>query len=57
MGKVLFKHNIMVYIALMLVIFLAWFLSKTTIGLSLRSVGENPKAADTVGINVYNTGT
>jgi ABC-type uncharacterized transport system permease subunit len=52
-GKVLFKHNIMVYIALMLVIFLAWFLSKTTIGLSLRSVGENPKAADTVGINVY----
>lgn len=52
-GEIFFRHNIMVYLGLIVVIFIAWFLSKTTIGLSLRSVGENPKAADTVGINVY----
>lgn len=53
LGEVLFKHSILVFIGLALVIILAWFFSRTTIGLSLRSVGENPKAADTVGINVY----
>lgn len=52
MGEVLFHNNIIFYLAYLLVP-LSWFvMNKTTIGLSVRMVGENPKAADTVGINV-----
>ncbi len=52
LGPVLFQHNILVYIAYALVP-LGWFvLNKTTIGLKIRSVGENPQAADSLGISV-----
>ncbi len=51
-GPVLFQHNLLVYAAYALVP-LAWFvLNKTTIGLKIRSVGENPQAADSLGISV-----
>jgi len=52
LGPVLFQHNILVYAAYALVP-LGWFvLNKTTIGLKIRSVGENPQAADSLGISV-----
>ncbi len=52
LGPVLFQHNVVVYAAYALVP-LAWFvLNKTTIGLKIRSVGENPQAADSLGISV-----
>ena len=51
-GKIFFQQNIMVYGAFLLVP-LAWFvLNKTTLGLKIRSVGENPEAADSLGVSV-----
>jgi general nucleoside transport system permease protein len=47
--------NLLVWLALATVV-LAWFvIFKTTIGLRVRSVGEHPRAAETVGISVYAT--
>ncbi len=51
-GPILFKQNIMVYISVLLSIGLWYYLFHTNSGLRLRSVGENPKAADALGINV-----
>ena len=51
-GQGLFSHNILVYLGIILAVGLWFYLNKTTFGLKLRSVGENPAAADSVGINV-----
>jgi simple sugar transport system permease protein len=51
-GEIFFSQNILVYLAYLLVP-LAWFvLNKTTLGLKIRAVGENPAAADSLGVNV-----
>ena len=52
MGEVLFRHNLLVYGTIILVPVAAFVLYKTAFGLSVRSVGEHPRAADTVGISV-----
>ncbi|MCF0123829.1 MAG: ABC transporter permease [Ruminiclostridium sp.] len=51
-GKLLFSHNFMVYLAVILAVVMAFFLGRTRAGLNLRAVGESPATADAAGINV-----
>ena len=55
LGPVLFRQDGMVYFAFVLSGALYWLLYRTNLGLKLRSVGENPKAADSLGVNVART--
>lgn len=52
LGKLLFSHNPLVYISVIVAIICAIYLNKTRAGLNMRAVGENPAAADSAGINV-----
>jgi general nucleoside transport system permease protein len=55
LGTALFSHNVLVYFAALVTVGLWFFLYRTRAGLNLRSVGENPKAADSLGIPVART--
>ena len=50
--KLLFNYGFMAYVAILLAFFLSWLLNRTSVGLNLRAVGENPATADAAGINV-----
>jgi len=54
-GPGLFNHNVLVYISYLLVPVIWLYLFRTKAGLRLRSVGENPRAADVMGIDVAYT--
>jgi ABC-type uncharacterized transport system permease subunit len=51
-GEAMFNHSLLVYGAFLLVPFSDFILNRTTFGLKVRAVGQNPQAADTVGVNV-----
>jgi simple sugar transport system permease protein len=52
LGPALFNQTLLVYIMYGSVVFVTFVLFQTTWGLRVRSVGEHPKAADTVGLKV-----
>lgn len=54
-GELLFNQTPMVYFTFAVVIFTAIFFKKTKLGLNYKAVGEYPKAAETLGINVIKT--
>jgi simple sugar transport system permease protein len=49
LNKLLFGHDLVVYLALLLTFGVAWFLARTRGGLVLRAVGEAPEAAHALG--------
>ncbi|HWA46878.1 MAG TPA: ABC transporter permease [Dongiaceae bacterium] len=54
-GKALFSHSPVVYLAVLLVIALAWLFRSTYIGLNLEAAGAKPAALDAAGVSVTRT--
>ena len=52
LGPVLFQQNILTYVVYLIIPVSYFMLFKTSIGLTIRSTGENPEAVDVAGINV-----
>ncbi|MGC2239910.1 MAG: ABC transporter permease [Acidimicrobiia bacterium] len=55
LGRIFFDQNIFIYAMFLIVIAMTYGLFRTRWGLRSRAVGEHPKAADTLGINVFRT--
>lgn len=55
LGKALFSHSPIVYLAVLLVIGLGWLFRATYIGLNLESAGAKPAALDAAGVSVTAT--
>lgn len=51
-GEIFLNHSLLVYGAFALVPIAGWVLNKTTWGLKIRAVGQNPQAADSLGVSV-----
>lgn len=55
LGEVISNHNILTYLAFICAGLVWFFINRTKLGIRIRAVGENPKAAESVGINVIRT--
>ena len=51
-SEIISGHNLITYLTVAIIPLLAWMLYRTSFGLRLRAVGENPEAVDTAGISV-----
>ena len=54
-GRLLFGQHILVYATIALAILIAWLFSATRTGLIIKAAGENPAAADALGVDVVRT--
>lgn len=52
LGPILFSGDVLIYFSIIVSVVLWFVLFKTKVGLNIRSVGENPSMADTLGVNV-----
>jgi len=52
LGPALFSHSLLTYMAFLMVPLVSLLLSRTTFGTNVRAVGENPEAADSLGVSV-----
>ena len=52
LGSILFNHDWYVYLSIVVGVVIWFLLKHTRMGITLRSVGENPKAAESQGISV-----
>lgn len=52
-GEIFFQQKPIIYLTFLIIALSQFILFKTKIGLRIRAVGEHPRAADTVGINIY----
>lgn len=52
LGPIFFDHDVLVYLAYLLVPVSIYLLYRTTFGLKIRAVGQNPEAADSLGVRV-----
>lgn len=55
LGDIISGHHAITYVAIVLIFVVQYLLYKTPLGLRIRAVGENPHAADSVGISVIKT--
>lgn len=55
LGRALFTHNPVVYLAILLMIALAWLFRATYVGLNLEAAGNKPAALDAAGVSVVKT--
>ncbi len=51
-GRILFSQDIVVYLTVPIFLAAVYVMNRTMFGLKMRSVGENPEAADAAGLNV-----
>lgn len=51
-GPMLFQQNVVVYLTILLAVLLHYVLFKTHLGLKIRAIGESPRVADVLGVNV-----
>jgi len=54
-GGMLFQHSLVIYLAFAAVPISMYVLNRTTFGLNIKAVGENPEAADSLGVSVTRT--
>ncbi|MBW3098281.1 putative B6 ABC transporter permease subunit 1 [Pseudohoeflea coraliihabitans] len=57
LGPALFRHHLIVYLALVLVIVMSLLYRRTQLGLNLQAAGDKPAALDVAGVDVFRTRT